>query len=815
MRAIKWIALLLAGALAFVFAIGLLGLLSQWRALPRYDASQAIADLSADVEVVTDSNAVPHILAERQLDAVRTLGFLHARDRLWQMEVLRRTAQGRLSEMFGSATADLDVFLRTLGLQRAGDASYAVLAKRTRDLLSAYAQGVNAYVERRRNRLEAKLPVEFMAFRVDPERWEPQHSVAILKVMSLQLSKNMGEELKRFHYAAVGLGPAEIADLMKAHPDDALEPLPDLRTLLPFRADASARAELDPLPVSVPTSEWASNNWVVAGSRSRSRKPLLANDPHLSFGAPSLWYLAHMSWGEGDQRTNLIGASLPGTPLILLGRNDHVAWGFTNGGADVQDVFIEKLRPNDANQYLTQDGWLSFVKRDEIVSVSGGLDRRFTVRTSRRGPVLPDKLPVPARSPLVFSEILEPGYVPVLSWTSLQGDDRTMDALSTVAEARTVSDLQRTFASVRGPMQAIVAADRDGSIGLLTPAALPVRKTTNIVRGRAPVPGWLPRYQWERIAEPEEVPSVLDPPDGLVVTANTRLDHLGSVFATSDWDLSDRRDRAVELLEGSGDALSIEDMAKVQNDVRSTRLLQLRDLFLERTEPASAWTERLRRWEGSMSRDDPEPLVMLAWIRHAVKRIFEDDLGPAFARFDEANGYALVRVLAEGGARDWCDRNDTDPREDCAVVLGDAWKDAIADLTDRYGAPQTWSFGRAHVVAGKHQGLGGLPVVGNLFNVTAPSSGGPYTLNRGRTSFGSDDPYVSTHGAGYKAIYDLADPERSLFIQNSGQSGNVLSSHYRDYVATWSAGGYVPMWTDPTNFRRNALGSATFVPLSD
>ena len=390
----KWVTRGIIALILLVFIAGALGYALLTRTIQPYSGEINIARLSAPVTIVRDKEGVPHIEAKTRDDALAALGFAHAQDRLWQMEILRMSAQGRLSEIFGDATRKTDVFLRTLGFFEQAEQSLDVLSAETIAGLEAYARGVNTFIHRKTRLLEPSFPPEFLILGHKPEDWKPAHSVSALKMMSLNLSKNMANELTRLAFAANDLSPREIEDLYPVGPLDNPKPLPDLRKMYGLKkpvVTASVQSKpSDMLEQIMPsTGIWASNNWVVAGSRTESGKPLLANDPHLAFGSPSLWYLAHLSFEDEDKKRNIIGASLPATPLILLGRTDNVAWGFTNAGADVQDVFIEELKEGDENKYRTQLGWQDFILTEEIIKIKGAEDFTYTRRISRHGPVSP------------------------------------------------------------------------------------------------------------------------------------------------------------------------------------------------------------------------------------------------------------------------------------------------------------------------------------------------------------------------------------------------------------------------------------------
>ena len=803
---VKWAAGLVALALLAAVIAGL----ALWRTVAPSSGRAEIAALSAPVEIVRDEHAIAHIEAATLEDAARALGFVHAQERLWQMETLRRTARGRLAALFGKDAVGFDVFLRTLAMDRAAETSVAALKPETVRILEAYADGVNAWAGRDRGMLEPSLPPEFLVFGSDFEPWKPADTVAVLKLMSLQLSQNLGAELRRLNLAARGMDAAEIADLMPAHADDRPPPLPGLREILPLRPARdvrSAEGEETALGfLAPPMSRWASNSWVVGGARTVSGKPLLANDPHLAFGAPSLWYLAHMRWGEGEARRNLIGASLPGMPLVLLGRTDDLAWGFTNAGADAQDIFIERVKAGEENLYLTPDGWRPFETRRETIEVAGGEAVTFERRETRHGPVLPDELPIPSDAPTTFSHLLRDLHVTALRWTGLAKDDTTLDALLTFTTARTTGEMIEGLGGIVSPMQAIVVADTAGDIALVTPARVPVRNAANRVAGRAPVPGWLALYDWKDVMPADAIAPVRPGPEASLVTANTRLPNAGSLHMTYDWDEPDRLARAVALVNGPKGPHDLASMVAAQNDTRSEPLLRLRDRLLAIHRPEAPHDETLRAWTGDMDRGARAPLLMVAWAKNLTKQALADDLGSAFEAFDDIDHQALDNILS-GGVRDWCDDRATGRVESCAEIVEAAWTDALAELRARYGDdPATWSWGRAHPVRNAHQPFDRVPILRRLFTIERPASGGPHTLNRGKTNLGSDEPYASVHGAGYKAVYDLAQPERSLFIQTTGQSGNPFSRRYRDLATRWADGGMLPMVTDPAVYRARASG---------
>ena len=759
--------------------------------VPASSGTMAIAGFKDRVEVVRDREGVPHIFATTLDDLCAALGFAHAQDRLWQMELLRRAGQGRLSEIFGERTLNTDIFLRTLDLDGHAERSFAALPDRTRTMLEAYARGVNAYIGRTTDVFEPRLPPEFLMLRHRPEPWRPTDSILALKMMALQLGTNLQHEIARLSYAAQGLTSAETSDLMPAEDGTTPPPLPELGELYPLRKLASLPPPTTMAQVDALSSGGASNNWVVSGTRTRSGKPLLANDPHLRLSAPSIWYLAHLALTErGEATVNMVGASLPGTPLIVLGRGDTIAWGFTTTGADVQDLFIEKINPDNPAEYLAPGGWRRFQTEDMVIQVRGGNTRVLERRTTRHGPVLPGFY----RN---LSALLGEGYVAALQWTALSDDDTTLAAGMFDTRPRNVAEYIEKMRLYVVPMQNMVVADATGSIGFIAPGRVPLRDKANRVDGRAPVPGWDPTYDWQGYLQFDELPRVQDPPTGAIGTSNARI--VGPEYPhklTSDWEPPYRQLRLKELVLDRTDH-DMATMQMAQMDVLSSAFARLKPLMLASARATGgadpAVLDRLEAWDATMRAKSAEPLIFTAWVRETVKAIWSDDLRSAFNLFFDTRATELIRVL-EGRAvsRDWCDDRTTPVPESCATVVTGALKTALADLKRRYGSDRAqWTWGRAHFGDGEHRPFGLWPLIGSYFNIEVPSSGDDYTLNRGKMELGEEPPFANRHASSYRAIYDLADLDRSLYIQSTGQSGNPFSPFYRRFVERWAKGEYI------------------------
>lgn len=816
-KVFKWlfgISVLLVVGVIFLGALGYGVLL---RTLPNDSGNMKLSGLEASVEVVFDQNAVPHIQASSMSDAMQTLGFIHARERLWQMEFLRRVGQGRLSEVLGNATVDTDIFLRTLDMASGAKKSYEKLQPITKQALTAYAEGVNAFAARETRLFEPKLGAEYLILGAKPEPWEAWNSVLILKVMGFSLGSNLDREIQRLAMASKGFSPQEIDDLVSYSPRDNPPALPDLRKLYGFgdegklKDSASLEKSNEPFILDWRTGETASNNWVISGDRTASGKPILANDPHLGFTAPSTMYLAHMSFPYEGEQHEIIGGTIPGMPMVITGRNSRVGWGLTTTGLDSQDLFIEKLDPLDDTLYKTVTGWEKFRSEEVEIKISGGKSKTFTRRSTLHGPVLPDGF----RN---LVDILPERHVGALQWLGLAEDDTTLDTLMLSMFSKNVSELMKGTKYAVSPMQSLVGADVEGSIGLATPARVPLRDKANIIAGRAPVLGWRAEHQWKGTLAASNLPIIINPSSGAIATANAKFfDKDYPHHITYDWAEHFRQERVEELVLGFNEKHDIAKSKAIMADDYSKPLHELVkiavDAELDGVGERGDIFQALINWDGRMNADKPEPLIMLAWFRHLHEAILEDDLGDQYKLFDRGRITKILHILSRGTARDWCDRQDTEARESCAIILDQTYDETLTELRALYGTDwKNWKYGEAHIKYSEHRPFGKVNPLSKVFNITVESGGGPYTLHRGQTDFGEEGPYRSRHGAAYRAVYDFSDLNNSFFIQSTGQSGNFLSQHYRDFAKLWSQSKFIPMTTDKEVYTTNAKGIWTFNP---
>ena len=834
----RWLRLLAGGLLGFVvlLAAGMGGY--AWRALPQTEGRLMLPGNRAEVRIERDSQGVPSIHAQTEDDLAWGLGVVHAQDRLWQMETQRRLAAGRMAEAFGPPALEGDRFLRALGVRRAAQRQWQQLPAATRALLQAYTDGVNAVLAQA---LRARPP-EFVLLGLNPEPWTPVDSLGWSLMMAWDLGGNWSQELLRMRLAQQ-LPVHRIQQMLPPYPGDMPLPVADFAAL--YRAlglvgspqGASPRqSALDPLlrlADAAPPSGiegTGSNIWVLAGSRTTTGQPLLANDPHLRMSVPSLWYVARL-YLPG---LRVAGATLPGLPGVLLGANDHIAWGFTNTGPDVQDLYLEQLDPSDPKRYRTPEGWAAFETEKEMIRVKGAAAVEITVRRTRHGPVISDAgagadaLPAVASSassassaadasgasaPGMASPAAAPlrgepaGYVLALRWTALEPDHDALSAAHAMQRARSVDAFFAAARGWTGPMQNMAVADRSGRIGMISPGRIPLRGPKHDLYGLAPAPGWEARYDWQGWLPAGELPQVLNPPLGFIANANQRVTaadyphYLGTEWAWP-W-----RQQRIEQLLGARPQHSLQDLQAMQADVQSM-VAQALLPWLRKAQSAHPLAARahalLAGWDGQMQAESPAPLLYWAWQRQLAQAVFADEVSPAlWERSLQGRSFtdALSVVLAAGD-NSWCDDRHSLAPETCMQQADRALTLALEELQTAYGDdPGRWRWGQAHQTRLEHQPFSRVAALSGLFELRVPVGGDSHTLNANRAVLRPDarsgQRYHSDHGPGLRMLHDLADPAQSRFMIATGQSGLVFSPLYRNLAEPWRRGEMLPLWGTP------------------
>jgi penicillin amidase len=605
--------------------------------------------------------------------------------------------------------------------------------------------------------------------RIKPEEWRPADTLVWGKLMDFQLGGNYRGELLRARMAR-SVSPDDMEFLYPDYPKDAPRTLAALTPL--FR-----RLPLDRLYGALPEAmgpHYASNNWVVDGAHSASGKPLLANDPHLGFSAPGFWYLARLKTPEH----NIEGGTAAGTPLVIIGHNERVAWGFTTTTADIEDLFIEKLDPADPSHYMVADGSIPFRTRQETIGVRDGKPLTLTVRETRHGPVVTDMLP---------PGTIDREYVLALQTTFLDDDDRSAEALWDIDRAGDWASFRDGLKNLVGPPQNVVYADTTGTIGFIVPGRIPIRKHGD---GWLPSPGWSGDYDWDGFIPFEELPQATNPVSGHFFSANNKIvPDTYPYFISRDWDLPYRAERIQTLLTAT-DKQSPDTSAAIQADTLSLmarRLMPLMTRIVPSSDMAREAVERLRNWDFHMDADKVEPLLFTAWLRAFSRSVLFARLGDAAADYWDLRPLVMEAILTQ--RPDWCADPKAAGKETCETRLGEALDAALDELRRSYGDEMAkWQWGRAHIAYFPNAVFERVPLLRDWLRVTIPVPGGYDTVNRGPSLIRDDaHPYEQRFGAGLRIITDMAAPERSRMIAAPGQSGNPLSSHYADLLTRWRA----------------------------
>jgi penicillin amidase len=767
------------------------------QASPQIEGSLNLPGAKAALRIERDVNGIPTIRADSVRDAMFGLGVAHAQDRLWQMETHRRIGAGRLAEAFGEGAVDTDKFLRTLGVRRAAARQWAQASPRSREVLQAYTDGVNAVI----GQLKARPP-EFILLGVTPEPWEPVDSLAWAIMMAWDLGSNWQTELTRLRLSAV-LSKEHIDQLLPPYPGDPVPASQDYtqlyRSLKLNTAGAAGEARLARLMDAAPESEVlgvGSNNWVLAGSRSTTGKPLLASDPHLKLSSPALWYFARLE----APGLKMAGATLPGLPGVVMGQNEHVAWGFTNTNPDVQDTYLERLKPGDATQVQTPDGWAPLVARQEVIKVRGGAPVTITVRESRHGPVISDTPAAAFRDNELGGK---DAYVIALRWTGLDADNDMMSATLGMNAAASVDDFVRASAGWVAPQQNMAVADDAGHIALVTPARVPLRRADNDLHGLAPAPGWDARYDWAGYVPVEALPQQRDPDRGYIATANHKITPPGyPYFIGSAWAAPYRYDRIVQMIEAQPQH-SLADLQRMQADVKSLAAARVLPHLLKATSThplAAAAQQALAGFDGTMAADKAAPLIYWAWRRQLGQLVLADKLGPTlFARISPHE--ALAGILERNDAW-WCDDKSTPAVETCADQVNKAFTAALVELQSAYGADvSAWQWGRAHQARSEHRPFSRVKPLARWFEQRQSVGGDTFTVNVSAVSLKPDattgELYLDEHGPSLRGVYDLADRYQSRVMHSTGQSGLPWSPLFRSFGKPWQQVQGVPLWAAP------------------
>jgi len=805
--------LVLITLIIFILLIALLAIvvyINIRRPYPQTEGAIHLPGLQAPVEVYRDSFGIPHIYAANTHDLFMAQGFIHAQDRFWQMEFWRRIGTGRLAEILGPSALGNDRFIRTLGWHRTAAQEVALLSPDALAAMEAYAEGVNAYLSTNTKSRGFEFTVlDLTGVDVDPEPWTVVHTLAWAKVMAWDLGGNRGMELLRAHVAA-RLGANAVEEIIPAYNSSYPVIVPELLT----------NATLDSVPEMAYEPHalgegfgLGSNNWVISGERTVTGTPLLANDPHLGIQMPSIWYEIglHCDPVGPECPFNVVGTSFASAPGVIIGHNDRIAWGVTNLGPDVQDLFIERLNPENPNQYEFQGEWLDLDIIQEEIKVSGEDEPVvLNVRITKHGPIIND-VAGGTEDQWYY------GWQPLaLSWTALQ-PSMLMESVLMIDQAQNWEDFRNALRYWDAPSQNFVYADIDGNIGYQAPGRIPIRAKGD---GSIPVPGWTGEYEWLDFIPFEELPYSFNPEKGYIATANNAV--VGEDYPytiTVDWAPGFRARRIVEMIESS-DSISLEDIQAMQGDNHQIYVDDMLPYILELQPTESRLAEAvdlLRDWDGQTVRESAAAALFETIRIRLIDEVYQDELGELLLQKARPSLLtALINTLPNADAV-WFDDVNTAEIETREIILLRALEAAVDELSETLGKSMSkWRWGDLHTATFENQSLGqsGISLIEWIFNRGPVAVDGSFfTVNN--TGYDWSKSYGVVIVPSYRQIIDPADFSRSLSIHTTGQSGHTFHPHYDDMIDMWRNIEYHPMLWVKQDIIAASEGHLTFKPGSN
>jgi len=785
---------------------------------PQTDGELTVPGLKEPVDVYRDTNGIPHIYAQNSYDLFFAQGYVQAQDRFWQMDFERHIGKGRLSELFGESQVDTDLFLRTLGWERVAEQEWASTTPDAALALQSFTDGVNAYLADHHG---SSLGLEYAVLKLNnrsyqPASWSPIDSLVWAKVMAWDLRSNMDEEIWRAK--ALKIVGERADDLFPTYPADRPVIVPDWNGAAPSATAQSIDvgdlltrisdkvALVDDLtgPAGV---DIGSNNWVLSGALTTTGEPILANDPHLGIQMPSIWYETglHCVTVSNDCPYEVAGFSLLGAPGVVIGHNAHIAWGVTNLPADVQDLYIERINPDDPSQYEVDGEWVNADTRIETINVAGGDPMPITVRVTRHGPIISDvygdlenfseetNLPMP-----------EP-YAVALRWTALE-PSRTLEAVMALNRAQNWDEFQQALSMWDVPSQNFIYADTDGHIGYHTPGRVPIRNGWD---GRIPVPGWSSEYEWTGYVPFDDLPSSFDPPEGFIVTANNAVIRPDQQpFLAKDWAYGTRAQRIIDMIIGAGEPISPDNVRAMQFDSASIHadILVPWLLGVQSDQPEVEQAQQmLKEWKGDDGQyrfdvnSQGAALFGAEWA-NLIKAITFDDLPEGLRPSGRDSVLEAIRQLLNDPTNIWWDDQNTAEVETRDDILERSLVNAWNEASDLLGDPSGWKWGALHTATFRNQTFGesGIKPIEMLFN-RGPfkTPGGTDMVNA--TSWVVEDGYEVVALPSMRMVVDFSDFDASTGIHTTGQSGHAYNRHYDDMIQRWLTGGTAPLYWEQSS----------------
>ncbi|MBD2203624.1 penicillin acylase family protein [Calothrix sp. FACHB-1219] len=811
------------------------------QSFPVENGAIALTGLKAEVTVQRDRWGVPHIYAANSHDLFMAQGYIHAQDRFWQMDFWRHIGSGRLAEMFGSSQIATDKYLRTMGWARIAQQEITQVNAEMKGYLQAYADGVNAYLADHQG---SKLSLEYAVLKFlnpgyKPEPWQMLHSLTWGKVMAYDLGRNFEREIERTILLKT-LNLAQVEELFPPYPQDLPVILPEEQkkqtgeennfdeTELIASSIAQVTAEITPALQSLTQPMLAveeligsrgigigSNNWVISGKLTATGKPILANDPHLAVQMPSIWYEVglHCTTKTAECPYNVTGFSFAGMLGIIIGHSDRIAWGVTNVEPDVMDLYIEKINPNNPNQYEVNGKWVDMQLVKETIKVAGSQPIEQTVRYTRHGPILSDVSPKLQQLPGNQSIEIPQQYAVALRWTGLE-PSTLGSAIPLLNRAQNWQDFRTAAKNYDVPAQNLVYADIDGNIGYQMPGKFPIRAKGN---GRYPVPGWTDEYEWLGYIDFEQLPKSFNPPQGYIASANNLVQTKYPYLITTDWVYGYRAQRIVEMITQASQPLSLLDVELIQGDNRNLNAQNLvpllKNISLNQPHLETA-RQLLVNWDLQLEMSSPAAALFEVFWKHLLADTFHDQLPQDYFPDGGDRWYEVIKNIIKQPNSNWWDNRNTPQVENRDNILQQAFTAAVYELEQIQGKdPKSWNWGNLHSITFRNATLGksGVAMIEALFNRGAfATAGNGETVNANRWK--ANKSFEVTDIPSLRMIVDLKNLDNSLAIHAPGQSGHAFHKHYIDMVDPWRKIEYHPMLWEQENVNANTAAKLKLIP---
>lgn len=760
----KWL-LAIAGFLAVVAIVAFIGF--TWfmnKSKPEIDGELSLNVLDEDVTVTRDDKGIPHIFAKTDADLYRAQGYVQAQDRLFQMDLARRQASGRLSEIIGEATIDTDKHFRTFSLREAAEKSLSIYDRESRQVLEWFADGVNAFITQAKE--NNTLSYEFALLGYEPEEWSVVDSLTIGKYMAYDLGGNWNTLAFR-HWALQNFGEEKAKELFIKYPENASSII-TANTDNPVAVAGHFKTEL------LPNEFNGSNNWVVSGKKTKNGTPILADDPHLGLSTPSIWYQMHLQ----SPKQNVSGVIFAGVPGIILGHNDNIAWGVTNVGPDVQDLYIEIPNPNNPTQFRYDGKWEQAEVRNEPIKVKDGETVDFNVVVTRHGPIMTD---------LAFKDT-GPTAQFSMQWTALQPTTELRAVLG-FNKSKSWGEFEKALEDFKAPAQNFVFALKDGTIAYKANGQIPIRKQGD---GQLPVPGDSSDYGWKGFIPWDELPTVVNPDEGFIATANNEV--IGEEYPyhiTDFWAQPYRFERIKEVL-AANDSLTVEDIKKLQMDQHNLYAREFLPYLLtsikaqDQNGKYKDVIKLLENWDMVDAKDSGAPLVFHTLMEKLQEVLFKDQMPEdmyelMYGKFNITD--QLLRTAYAGKNSIWIEeQGGVDATVYKALEL------TVAQIEDQFGKNVSkWKWGNFHQLTFDHTLGKASPILAAYFNAKkVPIGGSKVTVQAADNDLAGN----VNHGASWRFVVDVGDLSSAYHIVGPGQSGHVKSAWYQDQVMDWANGDY-------------------------